>query len=119
MSHLAVSAVEHSCRNAVPDIGERIITDGQAEPVELLIEGIQSVIEGPQGFAALSSRKHVLGTALGNGIRQCRIDCHQFRGRFDIQVVHRHGSNYALGIVGDGLAKMTQVDEDAHTIVIE
>ena len=96
-----------------------VVADGQIELGEFLIESIEPVIECPKGLASLCSSKHILCTSLGNGIPQCRVDGHKFRGRLYVEVVHRHGGNDTLRIVGHRFSQVTEVDEDAYTVIIQ
>ena len=116
--YFPIGTVKHSGGYTVPYIGHGVVADGQIELGEFLIESIEPVIECPKGFTSLGSSKHILCTSLGNGIPQCRVDGYKFRGRLYVEVVHRHGGNDTLRIVGHRFSQVTEIDEDAYTVII-
>ena len=116
--YFPIGTVNHSGGYTVPYIGHGVVADGEIEFSEFLIESIEPVIECPEGFASLGSSKHILCTFLGNGIPQCRVDGHKFRGRLYVEVIHRHGCYDTLRIVSHRFSQVTEVDEDAYTVII-
>ena len=84
-----------------------------------MVEGLQPVLDHPQGFGALCAGEHVAVTAGGHGLLQCRIDRDQLRGRLDIQIIHAERGRQSLRVGGDGLPDVGQVDEEPHPVVVQ